>query len=125
MNPLIQGHSGTAPETSWNAYGSNQETNEDDSQSDPHPEAGIFQSQTTQRTLAQKMVTTGTIDLIAPAQQKFGMWWAKIFARKQEAISYLYTNVFEDSKKYFADPLVKVDFLENVGLIASSYSSHK
>ena len=47
MNPIIQGHSGTAPETSPNAYGSNQGTNENDSQSDPHPEAGIFQSQTT------------------------------------------------------------------------------
>ena len=31
MNPLIQGHSGTAPKTSWNAYGTNQGTNEDDS----------------------------------------------------------------------------------------------
>ena len=48
MNPLIQGHSGTAPETSRGALGSNQGTNEDDSQSDPHPEAGIFRSQTTQ-----------------------------------------------------------------------------
>ena len=46
MNPLIQGHSGVAPETSRNAYGTNYGTNEDDSQSDPHPEAGIFQSQT-------------------------------------------------------------------------------
>ena len=48
LNPLIQGHSGTAPETSRNAYGTNQGTNEDDSQSASHPEAGIFQSQTTQ-----------------------------------------------------------------------------
>ena len=47
LNPLIHGHSGTATETSRNAYGTNQGTNEDDSQSDPHPEAGIFQSQTT------------------------------------------------------------------------------
>ena len=47
MNPLSQSYSGTAPETSRNAYGSNQGTNEDDSQSDPHPEASIFQSQTT------------------------------------------------------------------------------
>ena len=47
MNPLIQGHSGTAPETSRNAYGTNQGMNEVDSQSDFHPEAGIFQSQTT------------------------------------------------------------------------------
>ena len=48
MNPLYQGHSGTAPETSRNAFGTNQGTNEDKSQSDPHPEAGIFRSQTTQ-----------------------------------------------------------------------------
>ena len=31
MNPLIHGHSGTAPETSRNAYGTNQGTNQDDS----------------------------------------------------------------------------------------------
>ena len=43
-----QGSSGTAPETSRNAFGTNQGTNEDDSQSDPHPEAGIFHNQTTQ-----------------------------------------------------------------------------
>ena len=49
MNPLFQGHSGTAPDTSRNAYGTNQGTNEDDSLSDPHPEAGIFQSQTTRK----------------------------------------------------------------------------
>ena len=47
MNPLFQGHSGTAPETSGNAYGTNQGMNEDDSQSDPHLEAGIFHNQTT------------------------------------------------------------------------------
>ena len=45
MNPLIQGPSGTIPETSRSAYGTNQGTNEDDSQSDPHPEASIFHSQ--------------------------------------------------------------------------------
>ena len=48
MNPLIQGHSRSAPETSWNAFGTNQGTNEGESQSDSHPEAGIFRSQTTQ-----------------------------------------------------------------------------
>ena len=45
MNPLIQGHSGTPPETSRNAFRTSQGTNEDDSQSDPHPEAGIFGNQ--------------------------------------------------------------------------------
>ena len=51
FNPLFQGYSGTAPETSRNAYGANQGTNEDDSQSDSHPEAS-------QETLAQKSRTT-------------------------------------------------------------------
>ena len=48
MNPLIQGHSGTAPETSRNTFSTSQGTNEDDSQNDPHPEAGIFHNQMTQ-----------------------------------------------------------------------------
>ena len=47
MNPLTQGHSGTARETSRNTYGINQGTNEDNSQSDPHLEAGIFHNLTT------------------------------------------------------------------------------
>ena len=48
MNPPIQGYSGTAPETSRNAFGTNQGTNEDVSQSDSHREAGISHNQTTQ-----------------------------------------------------------------------------
>ena len=48
MNPLIQGHSGTAWKPSRNTLSTNQGANEDDSQSDPHPEAGIFQNQVTQ-----------------------------------------------------------------------------
>ena len=48
MNPLVQGHSGTAPETSRNALSKSQGTNEDNSQNDPHPGAGIFHNQMTQ-----------------------------------------------------------------------------
>ena len=48
MNPQIQGHSRSAVDTSRNAFDTNLGTNEDDSQSDLHPEAGIFRSQTTQ-----------------------------------------------------------------------------
>ena len=48
MNPLIQGHSGTTPETSRNVFSINKGTNEDDSQSDPLPEAGLFNNQMTQ-----------------------------------------------------------------------------
>ena len=46
MNPLIQGKSGTTPVMSRNAFSTNQGTNEDDSQSDPHPKAGVFGNQT-------------------------------------------------------------------------------
>ena len=48
LNPLIQGHAGSALETSRKAYGINQWTNEDDFQSDLHPKAGVSQSQSTQ-----------------------------------------------------------------------------
>ena len=48
LNPQIRTHSGTVPGTFRNTNVENQGTTEDDSQSDPHPEAGIFRSQTTQ-----------------------------------------------------------------------------
>ena len=44
LNPLLQGHSGTTPETSRNVFSINQETNKDDSQSNSHPEAGLLTS---------------------------------------------------------------------------------
>ena len=46
MNPLIQGKSGTTPVMSRNAFSTNEGTNEDDTQSNPHTEAGIFGNQT-------------------------------------------------------------------------------
>ena len=48
LNQQITTHSGTVPGTFRNTSVENQGTNEDDSQSDPHPEAGLFRSQTTQ-----------------------------------------------------------------------------
>ena len=48
MNPLLPGGSGTTPEPSRNALSISQGTNEDDSQNDPHPEAGLFHGQMTQ-----------------------------------------------------------------------------
>ena len=50
MNPLLPGYSGATPEPTWNALINNQGTNEDDSQNDPHPEAGLFHGQTTRNT---------------------------------------------------------------------------
>ena len=48
LNPKVRTHSGTVPRTLRNTNVEHQGTNEDDSQSDPHPEAGIFRRQTTQ-----------------------------------------------------------------------------
>ena len=48
MNPLLPGHSGTTPEPSRNSLNTSQGTNEDDSQNDPSPEAGLFHGQMTQ-----------------------------------------------------------------------------
>ena len=48
MNSLLPGGSGTTPEPSRNALNISQGTNEDDSQNDPHPEAGLFHGQMTQ-----------------------------------------------------------------------------
>ena len=48
LNPQITTHSETVPGTFRNTNVENQGTNEDDSQSDPHREAGIFCGQTTQ-----------------------------------------------------------------------------
>ena len=48
LNQQIRTHSETVPGTFRNTNVENQGTNEDDSQSDPHPEAGIFRGQTKQ-----------------------------------------------------------------------------
>ena len=48
LNPEIRTHSGTVPGTFRNTNVENQGTNKDDSLSDPHPEAGLLRSQTTQ-----------------------------------------------------------------------------
>ena len=50
MNPLLPGYSGATPEPTRNALSNNQGTNEDDSQNDPHPEAGLFHGQGTRNT---------------------------------------------------------------------------
>ena len=47
-NQQIHTHFKTVPGTVQNTNVENQGTNEDDSQSDPHPEADIFRGQTTQ-----------------------------------------------------------------------------
>ena len=48
LNQQIRMHSGTVPEKFRSTNVDNQGTKEDDSMSDPHSEAGLFRSQTTQ-----------------------------------------------------------------------------
>ena len=48
MNPLLPGRSGTTTEPTRNALNTSEGTNEDDSQNDPRPEAGLFHGQMTQ-----------------------------------------------------------------------------
>ena len=48
LNPQIRTHCGAVPGTFRNTNVINQGTNEDESPSDPHPEAGLFRSQSTQ-----------------------------------------------------------------------------
>ena len=78
MNRLIQEYSGNAPETSWNAFGTNQGTNEDDTQGDPHPDAGLFHSQITQNSGPEDdhdMVTGATErhDMVTGATERHDM----------------------------------------------------
>ena len=47
QSPLIEGESGSAPETSCNPIPTKQGKNEDESQNDPHHERGVSRSQTT------------------------------------------------------------------------------
>ena len=58
MNLLIQGHSGSAPETSRIVFSINRGTKEDNSQCNPHSESGVFNNQVTPQTVAQKTAMT-------------------------------------------------------------------
>ena len=60
MNPLLPGHSGTTPEPTRNTTHNNQGTNEDGSQNDPHPEAGLFHGQTTRTVSLEQDHDMGT-----------------------------------------------------------------
>ena len=67
MNPLLQGHSGIIPEPSRDASSTNQGTNEDDSQNDPHPEMSLFHGQMTQNAGPEK-----DHDVVTGATEQFG-----------------------------------------------------
>ena len=81
MNPILPGRSGTTPEPSRNALNTSQGTNEDDSQNDPRPEAGLFHGQITQNAGPERdygMVTGATetnrngYDMVRGATEQIG-----------------------------------------------------
>ena len=64
LNQQVRTHSETVPETFRNTNVDNQRTNEDDSQSDLYPEAGLFHSQTRQNSCPEVglYMVTGVIE---------------------------------------------------------------
>ena len=67
-NPLFQGHFRTAPETSRNIFSITKGANEDDSRSNPHPEASMFNNQ-----MAQNSGTEGDHDMVTGATEHHDM----------------------------------------------------
>ena len=89
MNPFLPGHSGTTPEPTRNTSHNNQGTNEDGSQNDPHPEAGLFHGQTTRNASLEE-----GHDKYTPLNQ----CWSAL------TISESWTQVFSSLPKYNGQP---------------------
>ena len=88
-NQQIQTHSKTVPGTFRNTSVENQGTNEDDSQSDPHPEGGLFRGQTTQNSRPE----VGPYSLVCGISQKQLGKQLFIFLGQRKNF-YSYFNVF-------------------------------
>ena len=105
MNPLIQGHSGTAPETSRNTFSTNQGTNEDDSQGEPHPEAGIVHNHTTRNSGPEERhnIVTGGPEEIRNRHDRCRCWrWVIIDKLKHGQESLTFVSVFAlDRENWF------------------------
>ena len=115
LNPQITTHSETVPGTFRNTNVENQGTNEDDAQSDPHPEAGIFCGQTTQ-TLTQKNVVTWWQEL----QEKFVTvvtWWQEFKNRIAIVLTW-----WQEFKKRF--PTAPLELLQGSKRMRAPQVSH-
>ena len=101
LNQQIRTHSGTVPETFRKANVENQGTNEDDSQSDSHPEAGLSRSQTTQN-FGQEIGPYMVIGVIEETHNGLGMLTGvteefrnghEMMKRVQEDIPYCFPGI--------------------------------
>ena len=90
MSPLLQGHSGTTPEPSRNALSASQGTNEDDSQNNPHPEAGLSHAQMIQNSGLEdghdSNASQGDYQTICPSQK----------VKKTTSVIYFILSCFSD-----------------------------
>ena len=106
LSQQIRTHSETVPETFRNTNVDNQGTNEDDFQSDPHPEAGLFRNQTTQHSGPE----VGPYNCLLPAERNhlkgniifgnflsfrsFSVSWQKFSSRVLKPAYYLSSGNF-------------------------------
>ena len=99
MNPLLPGGSGTTPEPNRNASGINQGTNEDDSQNDPHPEAGLFHGQREQNSGTERDYDKRTEEIIKMFNIKIGEELTKLYCKSdviflaENSLKYLLKNM--------------------------------
>ena len=110
LNQQIRTHSGTVPEAFRKTNVDNQGTNEDDSQSDPHPEAGLFRNQTTQNSGPEvgpyssnfwsKLIDRSIPFLMRQELKKLDAWFFLIIP-----VSSLKVDVFNCSKIAVAERL--------------------
>ena len=118
-NQQIQTHSKTVPGTFRNTNVENQGTNEDDSQSDPHPEGGLFRSQTTQisrREVGHYMVTGATREIRQCRDMLTGI---------QGEIRYRPDMVTGDSEEVHKDRDMVTAVQEEIPYCSSGFSSGK
>ena len=102
-NQQIQTYSETVPGTFPNTNVENQGTNEDDSQSDPHPEGGLFRRQTTQNSgpeAGHYMVTGATErhDIVTGGSEEIRNGHDMVTAA-QEEISYCSSGISSGKQK--------------------------
>ena len=103
LNQQVRTHSGTVPQTFRNTNVDNQGTNEDESQSDLHPEAGPFRSQTTQNSgqeVGPHMVTGATErhDVLTGVTEEFSKGRDMVTA-VQEEIPYCSSGISSGKQK--------------------------
>ena len=115
LNPQITTHSETVPGTFRNTNVENQGTNEDDSQSDPHPEAGIFRGQTTQNFGAKdcRDMVTG----VQGGIRYRPTWWQEVQKRFAMAMTW-----WQQFKKMF--PTAPLDFPQENKRMRAPQVSH-